>query len=295
MLLPPFGVRRALTKLRVTRAGKQQIVSDAINNAYYQEILGPRVSGAMLNIGGGTLSEEFAQIAMFGAAEYHTLETPDCPTAATYRGSVNDMNMIPDARYDWLVSTAMLEHLPDPWGAAREMLRITKPGGYIYVAAPFSQIVHFEPRYRDFWRFTPMGLATLFPGTHVIEVEAWGDNPAKPNGYAVILQRSDTDDALPYAPVVSHWLEFPNEQPWMIFQDESDTAFDWPIYRLRIEPMALAHQLHNVRNDYGLRAKLPVLYDDVASAYKHQYAIRIGTLGVRGGTSFYDRAETQSG
>lgn len=287
--LAPFGSPQALARQRVTRRGLQQIVSDGIITAYFQEILGPRTWGSLLNIGAGTLSEEFQQQRMFAATEYHTFEMPGCPTSATYTGTVNDMSMIPDARYDWLISTAMLEHLEDPWGAAREMQRITKAGGYIYVSVPFSQIVHYEPRYRDYWRFTPMGLGTLFPGAAVIEVEAWGENPAKPNGFAVLLQRCAGGERVPYAPGASYWLEFPNEQPWMIYQDEPRTSFDWNVYQLLVEPMSLAHQLHNIRNEYGLRAKLAVPYDDVAHAYKHQYARRIGTLGIRNGTSYYDR------
>lgn len=288
-VLAAFGSNPAASRLRVTRQGLQQIVSDGIITAYFQEILGPRNYGSLLNIGPGTLSEEFQQAQMFAATEYHTFEMPGCPTTSTYTGTVNDMSMIPNMRYDWVISTAMLEHLEDPWSAASEMLRVTKPYGHIYVSVPFSQIVHYEPRYRDYWRFTPMGLGALFPGASVKEVEAWGENPAKPNGFAVLLQRNPDDAKAPYAPETAYWLEFPNEQPWMIYLDDPSTSFDWTIYRLLIEPMALAHQIHNIRNEYGLRAKLPVLYDDVMRTYKHQYALRIGTLGIRNGISYYDR------
>ena len=289
-LLSAFGEKPALSRLPVTRKGQKQIVSDPIVNSYYQEILGPRTFGSLLNIGGGTLSETFKQSAMFGASEYHTFEMPDCPTAATYTGTVYDMSVIPDQRYDWVISTAMLEHLEDPWKAAREMFRVTKPGGFLYVSVPFSQIVHYEPRYRDYWRFTPMGLGTLFPGTRVHEVEAWGENPAKPTGFAVILQRNPESATIPYAPVASYWIEFSNELPWLIFDDRPQTSFDWPIYQLLIEPMSLAHQLHNARNEYGLRGNLPVDFDDVMHNLKYQYARRIGTLGVREGLSCFDRA-----
>jgi len=135
-----------------------------------------------------------------------------------------------------------------------------------------------------------MGLGTLFPGTRVHEVEAWGENPAKPTGFAVILQRNPDSVTTPYAPVASYWIEFSNELPWLIFDDRPQTSFDWPIYQLLIEPMSLAHQLHNARNEYGLRGNLPVDFDDVMHNLKYQYARRIGTLGVREGLSCFDRA-----
>jgi SAM-dependent methyltransferase len=288
MPLKPLGTARQQPRFRVSRPGAQQIVSDVVISSYFQELLGPRVEGSLLNIGAGGISNELRHADAFpSASEYHTFEMPGAPLNATYTGSVNDMHAVPTARYDWAISTAMLEHLEDPWSAAREMQRVVRPGGHLYVSTPFSQIVHYEPRYRDFWRFTPMGLGALFTECAVIEVEAWGDNPAKPNGFAVLLERMATNQKPAYKPAASYWLEFPNEQPWMIFQDEPNTSFDWPLYQLLIEPMNLAHQLHNVRNDFGLRAKLPAAYDDVMRAFKHQYARYIGTLGMRGGTPYF--------
>lgn len=288
--LLPFGSGKAISGLPVTRRGSRQIVSDAFINAYFQELLGPRTYGAVLNVGAGTLSAEFSHGSMFNADAFHTFETPDCNCEATYKGTVYDMGVIAEHTYDWVISTAMLEHLEDPWAAAREMLRITKPGGFIYMVAPFSQIVHFEPRYSDFWRFTPRGLTTLFPGTAAREVEAWGESPARPNAFAVLLQKTGNAGPAIYEPKDYYWLEFDNEQPWQIFLDEPRTTFDWPVYRLLIEPMSLAHQLHNARNEYGLKAGLTVRYDDVARAHKHQYARLIGTLGCRDGSSFFESA-----
>lgn len=288
--LAAFGGLAPAARARVSRPNALQIVGDAIQSAYYQELLGPRTFGSLLNIGAGGISEELHHQQMFAASEYHTFEMPGCPLAATYLGSVNDMCDVASERYDWVLSSAMLEHIEDPWSAAREMTRVTKVGGFLYVTAPFSQIVHYEPRYRDYWRFTPMGFATLFPQTAVLEVEAWGDNPAEPDGYAVLLQRSSSPQRPPYAPRSARWIDFPHEQPWQIYRDEPHTAFDWPVYELALEPMALAHQLHNARNEYGLRAGLPAKYDDVMRAHKHQFARLIGTLGIRGGLSYYERA-----
>lgn len=194
------------------------------------------------------------------------------------------MKGVPDERYDWVISTAVLEHVADPWSAVREMLRVAKTGGYIYTLVPFSQIVHYEPRYSDYWRFTPKGLETLFAGAALLEVEIMGDNPARPNGFAVLVQKG--------AAPTSHsayWIEFPNELPWQIYLDEPQMNFDWSVYRMLVDPMSLAHQIHNLRNQYGLQAKLPVLYDDVMRQCKPQYARRFGTLGYRDGTSFLDR------
>lgn len=72
-----------------------------------------------------------------------------------------------DEAADCVVCTGTLEHLPDPWKSAREIERITKPGGLVYVDAPFMQGYHADPK--DYWRFTCDGLRELFAGFEEVE------------------------------------------------------------------------------------------------------------------------------
>ena len=99
------------------------------------------------------------------------------------------MDQIPDASYDWVVSTSVLEHVDDCWAAAREQIRIAKPGGFIYCLIPFDQVLHPAAYFGDFWRFTPQGLRKLFEGCDALEIEAWGDNPTQPNGFASLFRK----------------------------------------------------------------------------------------------------------
>lgn len=62
--------------------------------------------------------------------------------------------------FDCVFCTGTLEHLPDPWAAAREIARITRPGGIVHIDAPFMQGYHADPH--DYWRFTQDGLHKLF-------------------------------------------------------------------------------------------------------------------------------------
>lgn len=72
-----------------------------------------------------------------------------------------------DDAFDCVFCTGTLEHLPDPWGAAREIARIAKPGGLVHVDAPFMQGYHADPH--DYWRFTQDGLRRLFADFEEIE------------------------------------------------------------------------------------------------------------------------------
>ena len=60
---------------------------------------------------------------------------------------VSDITAIPapDASFDAVLCTEVLEHVPDPIGALRELTRLLKPDGKLIVTAPFVSNTHFSP------------------------------------------------------------------------------------------------------------------------------------------------------
>jgi SAM-dependent methyltransferase len=51
----------------------------------------------------------------------------------------------PDATFDAIVCSEVLEHVPDPTKAVDEFARLLKPGGKLILTAPFASLVHFAP------------------------------------------------------------------------------------------------------------------------------------------------------
>lgn len=60
---------------------------------------------------------------------------------------ISDITQIPepDASFDAILCTEVLEHVPDPLSALRELSRLLKPGGYMILTAPFCSMTHFAP------------------------------------------------------------------------------------------------------------------------------------------------------
>ena len=63
------------------------------------------------------------------------------------------------ATFDLAISQEMVEHVDDPFQAVREMARVVRPGGRVYLQVPF--VIGYHPGPEDYWRFTRAGIAAL--------------------------------------------------------------------------------------------------------------------------------------
>jgi SAM-dependent methyltransferase len=66
---------------------------------------------------------------------------------------------LPEASFDLVLCTQVIEHCLDPWAALRELHRIVRPGGYLVWTVP--QVWFYHPHPDDNWRFTPEGVTRL--------------------------------------------------------------------------------------------------------------------------------------
>ena len=80
--------------------------------------------------------------------------------ASIIQADICDCPQILDDSYDIVFSFDVFEHVERPWDAARECMRITRPGGLVVCRTLFSYRYHPEPN--DFWRFSAQCLNHLF-------------------------------------------------------------------------------------------------------------------------------------
>jgi SAM-dependent methyltransferase len=112
------------------------------------------------------------------------------PYAAEYRGidahagpAVDDVGSVealpyPDASFDVVLCTQVLEHVTDPALAVAELARVLTPGGVALLSTHGVFLYHPDPV--DFWRWTGPGLEHLFGS-----VARWSDVRVTSNGEAV--------------------------------------------------------------------------------------------------------------
>ena len=106
---------------------------------------------------------------------------------------------LPDdlGQFDHIECMSVLEHSRRPWLLAANLERLMRPGATIFVSVPFVWRIHAYPN--DYFRFTPAGIRSIFPGIAWEQVMLASDElrkgrrlPAKDIGGHAYLARAET-------------------------------------------------------------------------------------------------------
>lgn len=74
-----------------------------------------------------------------------------------------------DRSFDVVLSTQVLEHVPDPARVLSELLRVLVDGGRLFLTVPLVWELHEMPH--DYYRYTPPALERLLAGAGFADVE----------------------------------------------------------------------------------------------------------------------------
>lgn len=90
---------------------------------------------------------------------------------------VADLNQpfpIPDATFDSILCSDVMEHIADPFAFMRETARVLKPGGDLMLMVPFFYWLHETPH--DYYRYTEFALRKMCADNQleVVELRAYG-------------------------------------------------------------------------------------------------------------------------
>jgi 2-polyprenyl-3-methyl-5-hydroxy-6-metoxy-1,4-benzoquinol methylase len=93
-------------------------------------------------------------------------------TPLDYRSDITAIP-VPDASFDAVLCTEVLEHVPEPIAALKEMVRILRPGGSLLISAPLGSHLHQEP-YHFYGGYTPHWYSRFLPaaGCEIASIES---------------------------------------------------------------------------------------------------------------------------
>lgn len=130
--------------------------------------------GRLLDVGCG--NSPYRHLLDPAVADYQGVDVPAAadfgyqnPDTVYYDGHALPF---PDASFDAVLCTEVIEHIQDPTEIIREMHRVLKPGGRLLATIPWSARFHYQPF--DYHRYSPSMLQTLFAGYAATEIRSRG-------------------------------------------------------------------------------------------------------------------------
>jgi SAM-dependent methyltransferase len=98
----------------------------------------------------------------FGHCRYEAADFEKVDKKYAQSTYVCDLAQIPveDNRFDAVILSQVMEHLPDPLTVLKELHRVLKPGGMLFYSGPLWYEEHEQPY--DFYRYTQFALRHLF-------------------------------------------------------------------------------------------------------------------------------------
>lgn len=121
------------------------------------QIVGRHENGLVLDAGAGKRPVYFDNVVNYEIVAYDTTDVV----------GVGEELPFADGSFDAVVSTAVLEHVKDPFRCAREIARVLKPGGELYCVVPLLAPLHGYPHH--YYNMTDQGIRNLFDD--LLEVE----------------------------------------------------------------------------------------------------------------------------
>lgn len=122
-----------------------------------QSLIKRHINGLVLDVGSGLRTDYYRNVINYEIV----------PFASTDVLGVGEELPFKDNSIDAVISSAVLEHVKDPFRCAKEIIRVLKPGGELFCCVPFLQPYHGYPHH--YYNMTHQGLRNLFEGPMVVD------------------------------------------------------------------------------------------------------------------------------
>lgn len=130
------------------------------NQLLYLQRFVPAVDGAVLEVG----SKDYGNTVPFRKHIRHTEYVGLDMAPGTGVDVVGDLSKdlcgLEEGRFSLIICCSVLEHVEKPWLMARNIVRLAKPGGRVYMSVPW--VWRYHPYPDDYFRFSWRGIESLF-------------------------------------------------------------------------------------------------------------------------------------
>lgn len=166
-----------LEQIRRNRASLSEAIGEgryedfsALNASRFRHTrrcIADHAAGRVLDVGCGHMP--FRSDVLRYADSYEGFDVERRKEGVEHVGDVQEMDGVPSGAYDTVLCLEVLEHVPRPDRAVRELARVLRPGGRLILSVPHLSRLHEEPN--DFYRYTRYGVERLLACADLEEVE----------------------------------------------------------------------------------------------------------------------------
>lgn len=126
------------------------------------DLIARHSDGLVLDCGAGLRNTYYPNVVNYEIVEYDTTDVLGAAERLPFA----------DETFDAVLSLNVLEHVKDPFQAAREIMRVMKPGAELMAVAPFLQPLHGYPHH--YYNMTARGLENLFEPLREKRIDVYG-------------------------------------------------------------------------------------------------------------------------
>ncbi len=131
-----------------------------VNQVRFLHRLMPRCEGPVLEIGSKDYGSTSSFREFYSRSEYIGVDLAPGPGVDLVADLTSGTGGLPDGHFALAICCSVLEHVPKPWKMAENITRLLRPGGKLYVSAPW--VWRYHPYPDDYFRFSHRGIASLF-------------------------------------------------------------------------------------------------------------------------------------
>jgi len=148
----------------------------------------------MLEIGSGIVTNHESR-GNFWELEYWSLDILPNDNKRHIVGDIQNCPQVESGSFDFVYSMDLFEHLTNPFKAVKEISRITKRSGIIFISTVFAWRYHEVPV--DYWRYSPHCLAYLFQDNFDCLQANWDISPRRGLDEIGIQGNGKSNDIVP--------------------------------------------------------------------------------------------------
>ena len=128
---------------------KSEAIASRAQDPLALALIGYYRDGLILDCGSGFPMQDYSNVINLEIEEYANTDVISVGEALPFLSD----------SFDAVFSFSVLEHVKNPFKSANELVRVLKPGGTMYLSAPFLQPVHAYPHH--YFNMTGQGLRSL--------------------------------------------------------------------------------------------------------------------------------------